>query len=167
MDLVAAITEAAQRYGVDPDLALAVARKESALDPLARGAAGEVGLFQLSPATAADLGINPFDVSQNIQGGIRYLRQQLERFGDVRLALMAYNAGPSRVASGAAPAASVRYAAEVLALEDAGSAAWAPEAGVVSTGAAWQIEFPRPALSSSLLLVGLLLAASLWLAFAP
>ena len=61
------------------------------------------GLTQLMPGTAADLGVNRYDVEQNLRGGARYLRQQLDRFGQVHLALAAYNAGPSRVRDGMLP----------------------------------------------------------------
>jgi soluble lytic murein transglycosylase-like protein len=92
------IQSTAQRYGVDPDLALAVAKTESSLNPNAISSAGAVGLFQLMPATASDLGVDPFDPVQNIEGGIKYLSQLLDRFdGDTSLALAAYNAGPGNV----------------------------------------------------------------------
>lgn len=106
--------EAAAR-GVPPDLALALARRESSLNPYARGAAGEVGLFQLMPATAAELGVDPYNVQQNIAGGLSYLRQQYDRFGSWDLALAAYNAGPSRVASGSIPSSTRSYVASILA----------------------------------------------------
>jgi len=159
MDLVAAISQTAQRYGVDPALALAVAQKESSLDPSARGAAGEVGLYQLLPSTAHDLGVNPWDVAENIEGGIRYLRALLDRFRDVRLALMAYNAGPSRVQSGAVPASSVRYASDVLELAGAAGGPGAPSS--TSWTAAASLPLPEPS-AGSLWLASLLIAASLF-----
>ena len=55
--------------------------------------------MQLEPATAAQLGVHPYDLAQNIRGGVQYLGQQLARFGDPALALAAYNWGPARVAS--------------------------------------------------------------------
>lgn len=61
------------------------------------------GLTQLMPGTAASLGVNRFDIEQNLRGGARYLRQQLDRFGQVHLALAAYNAGPGRVRNGLLP----------------------------------------------------------------
>ena len=73
-------------------------RAESAFDPLALSPKGAQGLGQLMPATARSLGVtDPWDPLQNLDGAARYLCAQLERFGDARLALAAYNAGPHRV----------------------------------------------------------------------
>lgn len=90
---------AAQKYGVDPKLAIAVAKAESGLDPNVVSAAGAVGVMQLMPATAAGLGIRDLrDPRENIDGGVRYLKQMLDTFqGDVRQAIAAYNAGPEAV----------------------------------------------------------------------
>ena len=94
------VQQAAAANGVDPALVAAVARAESNFDPSAVSRAGAQGLMQLMPATAAGLGVtDPFDPAQNLNGGARYLRQMLDRFGgDVRLALAGYNAGPGAVA---------------------------------------------------------------------
>jgi len=96
------VLQTAQQQGVDPRLALEVAVQESNLNPAAVSRAGAIGVMQLMPATAAALGVNPYDVTQNIQGGIRYLKQQLIRFGDIAEALAAYNWGPERVAGAVA-----------------------------------------------------------------
>jgi soluble lytic murein transglycosylase-like protein len=97
-DYTGQIIQTAQQYGVDPNLALAVAQQESSLNPDAVSSEGAIGLFQLMPATAAGLGVDPHDPIQNIQGGIRYLSQLLSRFGgNVSLALAGYNAGPGNV----------------------------------------------------------------------
>lgn len=91
------VQSTAVRYGVDPDLALALAQQESGLDQSALSPKGARGVMQLMPATAADLGVNAGDLAGNIDGGIRYLAQMLRRFGDTALALAAYNAGPGAV----------------------------------------------------------------------
>jgi soluble lytic murein transglycosylase-like protein len=93
------IAAAANRYGISSDLLDAVAWQESRYNPRARSSAGAMGVMQLMPGTARDLGVrNPHDVEQNVAGGAAYLRAQLIRFGNnVPLALAAYNAGPGAV----------------------------------------------------------------------
>lgn len=91
------IEGAAARSGVDPRLLAAVVWTESNFQPGAISRAGAIGLAQLMPRTAAGLGVDPWDPVQNLLGGARYLRIQLQRFGAVDLALAAYNAGPARV----------------------------------------------------------------------
>lgn len=96
----AIIQREAARYAVRPQLVRSIIQIESAFDSDARSGKGAMGLMQLMPATAADLGItDPFDPAQNIRGGVSYLRQQLDRFGgNEELALAAYNADPEAVA---------------------------------------------------------------------
>ncbi len=98
-DIIDLLTQAATTYGVSPDLAIAVAARESGGSPTAVSPAGAEGVMQLMPATAASLGVtDPFNPAQNIDAGVRYLSSLLQQFGgDVRLALAAYNWGPGNV----------------------------------------------------------------------
>lgn len=94
-----AIEEQATAQGVSPDLVRAVIQVESAFNPYAVSSKGAMGLMQLMPATARELGVsNPFHPEDNIRGGVAYLRQLLDRYdSNVELALAAYNAGPGSV----------------------------------------------------------------------
>jgi len=92
------IREAELRHRLPPRLLQALIWAESRFNPLAVSPAGAAGLAQLMPATARELGVaNRHDPQENIDGGARYLRQMLDRFGSVHLALAAYNAGPGAV----------------------------------------------------------------------
>ena len=95
----AIFTEASQLYGVPEKLLKAVAKAESNFNAKAVSKAGAIGVMQLMPATARSLGVtDSFDPAQNIMGGAKYLKENLERFGgNVSLALAAYNAGPNSV----------------------------------------------------------------------
>jgi hypothetical protein len=94
------VTKYSQTYGVPEPLIHAVMKAESNYNPYAVSSAGARGLMQLMPATGADEGLGPddfFDVDKNIRAGTQYLSKQMARFGDTKLALAAYNAGPENV----------------------------------------------------------------------
>lgn len=94
----AAVEQLAEAHQISPVLLEALVWQESRWRAGARSSAGAIGLAQLMPGTARDLGVDPRDPNANLAGGARYLRQQLDRFnGDVERALAAYNAGPGRV----------------------------------------------------------------------
>jgi soluble lytic murein transglycosylase-like protein len=92
------VSAAAEKQSLDPALLIAVMRQESAFRPCAVSVKGALGLMQLMPATARELHVaDVFNPEQNIHGGAAYLRQLLDRYkGDLRLALVGYNAGPGR-----------------------------------------------------------------------
>ncbi|MEM7724704.1 MAG: lytic transglycosylase domain-containing protein, partial [Pseudomonadota bacterium] len=88
---------AARRHNIPEDLFLRLVTQESAWNPRAISSAGAIGLAQLMPGTAELLGVDPTDPVENLNGGARYLAQQYRAFGNWRLALAAYNAGPEAV----------------------------------------------------------------------
>lgn len=88
---------AGAEHGIQPSILAAVAKTESAFDPQAVSHAGAQGLMQFMPATAAEMGVDPYDPASAIDGAARYLSQNLRRFGSLELALAAYNAGPGAV----------------------------------------------------------------------
>lgn len=91
------------QYGIPVSLFDAMIIRESRYNDRAVSPKDAFGLTQLMAGTAAGLGVNRYDSEQNLHGGARYLRQQLDRFGQVHLALAAYNAGPGRVRGGLVP----------------------------------------------------------------
>jgi hypothetical protein len=96
-EVLALADTAARKHGVERELVLAVIGIESGFRPGRVSRAGARGLMQLMPATAADLDVDPDIPAQNVDGGTRFLAGLLRYFGDERLALAAYNAGPGRV----------------------------------------------------------------------
>lgn len=89
--------DVARRHDIPEDLFLRLVQQESNWKPRARSHKGAIGLAQLMPFTAKELGVDPHDPAQNLEGGARYLKQQYRTFGSWRLALAAYNAGPGAV----------------------------------------------------------------------
>lgn len=93
------VREASERYGVDEKLIHAIIKMESNYNPNVVSRAGAVGLMQLMPVTAREVGVTDrYDIRQNVFGGTAYFSKMLQRHnGDVRLALASYNAGPGNV----------------------------------------------------------------------
>jgi hypothetical protein len=94
---VAEAVRIAEKYDLPRDVFLALVQRESNFNPTATSNRGAIGLTQLMPDTARELGVDPRDPAANLDAGARYLRQQITRFGSLPLALAAYNAGPRRV----------------------------------------------------------------------
>lgn len=166
IDLRDVITQEAQRQGVDPNIALAVARKESGTcqwwpdGSTVVSSAGAIGVMQLMPKTAAALGVDPTDVNQNIRGGVSYLRQLFAKYGNWATALAAYNAGPGYIDSGKPlPAETRDYISTILGVK--------PAAIPISSAAALG---PLPIAGNGsksitgLLIIGGLVVVGLWIA---
>ena len=91
------IVQQSVELGVDPALALSIAKVESGFRHSTRSPYGAVGVFQLMPSTAAKIGVNPYQLNDNIRGGIMYYKMMYKMFGSMELALAAYNAGPAYI----------------------------------------------------------------------
>jgi soluble lytic murein transglycosylase-like protein len=112
-----AFATASAKTGVPLSLLVATAYEESRMNPNAHSGAGATGLLQLMPATARELRLDGDDPATNVLAGARYLRQMIDRFGSVDLALAAYNAGPGAVerAGGAPTMGTLRYVKNIQA----------------------------------------------------
>ena len=93
----ASIVKHAVEMGVDPAIALSIAKTESGYKHETRSPRGAVGVFQLMPSTARRMGLNPYSLDDNIKGGIMYYKSMYQMFGSMQLAIAAYNAGPGTV----------------------------------------------------------------------
>ncbi len=91
------IVKHAKEMGIEPALALSIAKTESGFNHSTKSRYGAVGVFQLMPRTANKMGFNPYKVTDNIKGGITYYKMMYKMFGSMELALAAYNAGPGNV----------------------------------------------------------------------
>lgn len=91
------IVKQAIELGIDPALALSIAKHESSFSHSAKSRYGAIGVFQLMPSTAKRLGVNPYYMEENVKGGLMYYKRLYQMFGNTELALAAYNAGPGNV----------------------------------------------------------------------
>ena len=92
-----AIIEQSKLMGVEPAIMLSIAKTESGFKQSAIGAGGHIGVFQLSSATAKNMGLNPYNLEDNIKGGITYYKNMYSMFGSMELAVAAYNSGPEAI----------------------------------------------------------------------
>ena len=109
------IVQHSVELGVDPAMALSIAKVESGYNHSRKSAYGAVGVFQLMPSTAARLGVNPYHLTDNIKGGILYYKMMYKMFGSTELALAAYNAGPAYILKHhCAPPCTRGYVAKIM-----------------------------------------------------
>lgn len=87
----------AKAMNVEPAIVLSIAKTESGFNQNAKGYGGHIGVFQLSHSTAKHMGVDPYNLDENIKGGITYYKNLYEKFGSMELAVAAYNAGPEAV----------------------------------------------------------------------
>ena len=140
---------AAARHDLEPELLAALVWQESRYCAEAVSSAGAIGLGQLMPATALELGVDPWQPEENLEGAARYLRAQLDAFGTVELALAAYNAGPEAVKryGGLPPYAETQaYVPAVMTFYEDFKRQRGVETGVTSEPASSEVTEPLPLL---------------------
>jgi len=110
------IIRQARAMNVDPAIALSIAKTESGFNQSAIGSGGYIGVYQLSKSTAKHMGINPYDLDENIKGGITYYKNMYDKFGSMELAVAAYNAGPVAVqrCNNTIPKHSQRFVSKIM-----------------------------------------------------
>ena len=91
------IISQANSMGVEPAIVLSIAKTESGFNQNAKSACGHIGVFQLSHSTAKHMGLDPYNLDDNIKGGVTYYKNMLDKFGTPELAVAAYNSGPEAI----------------------------------------------------------------------
>ena len=115
-EVKAAIVKNSIEIGIEPALALSIAKSESKFRHNVRSPYGAVGVFQILPSTAQRMGYNPYYLSDNIKAGLMYYKRLYQMFGSTELALAAYNAGPCAVSKvGGVPAYSKNFVNSIMA----------------------------------------------------
>lgn len=96
-DIKQNIIKQARLMGVEPAIVLSIAKMESGFKQDIKSAGGHIGVFQLSPVTAKNMGLNPYNLDDNIKGGITYYKNMYNKFGSMELAVAAYQTGPQAI----------------------------------------------------------------------
>lgn len=91
------IIKQSKEMGVEPAIMLSIAKTESGFNQNAKSASGHIGVFQLSHSTAKRMGLNPYELNDNVKGGILYYKNMYKNFGSMELAVAAYNSGPDAI----------------------------------------------------------------------
>lgn len=91
------IIKQSKEMGVEPAIMLSIAKTESGFNQNAKSASGHIGVFQLSHSTAKRMGLNPYELDDNVKGGIMYYKNMYNSFGSMELAVAAYNSGPDAI----------------------------------------------------------------------
>lgn len=91
------IINQSKTMGVEPEIMLSIAKTESGFRQDIKSSCGHIGVFQLSPTTAKNMGLNPYNLEDNVKGGITYYKNMYNKFGSMELAIAAYNSGPDAI----------------------------------------------------------------------